>query len=191
MPGATALTRMPSGPELDRGRAHQADEPGLGRAVGGVAGRGGEPRRRGHEDHDAAAGVAQGPTPDRHGQIGVAQDDVVVPVPQLVVHVEQAAVLGHAHDVDDAAEARWPRSRPGAPGASAKSRSASARTVALPDPGHPADLGGDVVRRGRRRGRRSSTLAPAWARAWLAWRPIPWPAPMTTTPRPSMRSIAG
>ena len=64
--------------------------------------------------------------------------------PQLVVHVEQAPVLRHAHDVDDPAQARRPdlaqqtRRRGEEPFGVGAYRG-------VPDPGHPAHLGGDVV----------------------------------------------
>ena len=73
----------------------------------------------------------------------MAQHDVVVPVPQFVVELEQAAVLGHAHDVDDPAQAPGPDAGQGGGGLGEEAFGVGPdRGVAHPR--HPADLRGDV-----------------------------------------------
>ena len=116
-PGATALTRMPGGPELDRAGAHQRHQPGLGRAVRRVPRRRRDARHRRDEHHHAAAARVHRPPAVLHGEERVAQHDVEVPVPVLVGHLDEVGVPGHADDVDDAvdpAELRGRRRRTGA-----------------------------------------------------------------------------
>ena len=103
--GRDRVDPHPGRPELDRRRADQRHEPGLRGAVRGVAGRRRETGDRRHEGHDPARAGGEDAAAELHRQVGVPQHDVEVPVPVVVVDVEQRRVPCHPHDVHQAVEA--------------------------------------------------------------------------------------
>src|SRR5690242_209053 len=83
-----------AGAELAGDRAGEADQPGLGRGVVGLAGRAEQPDDRGDEDEPAVPGpqhAAGGPLgdPERAGQVGVQH-----PGELLLAHPQQQRVVG-------------------------------------------------------------------------------------------------